>query len=178
MDDQATGNSLRELVKTAKLLARSFGSKKEFIEFDLQAQVACLSGKCFVRWTARSPFSPQAFFRSLFAVSLLTLSCGLQPSLAQAEKASVSGRVTDQNNAALPNAQVQIRNTETKIVTSVRTNGEGIYVISSLNPGNYIMNVNKQGFRPVSVTGVTLNVQQKLSRNFVLRRDHHLRRNS
>lgn len=117
---------------------------------------------------AKSSFSRRVFLSSPFAIALLTLSCGLQLSLAQTEKASVSGRVTDQNNAALPDAQVQIRNTETDIVTSVKTNGEGIYVISSLNPGNYIMNVNKQGFRVVSVTGVTLNVQENLSRNFIL----------
>ena len=117
---------------------------------------------------AKSSFSRPAFLTSPFAIALLTLSFWLQFSFAQTEKASVSGRVTDQSNAALPDAQVQIRNTETNIVTSVKTNGEGIYVISSLNPGNYIMNVNKQGFRTVSVTGVTLNVQENLSRNFVL----------
>jgi hypothetical protein len=117
---------------------------------------------------AKSSITRRVFLSSRFAIALLTLSFGLQLSFAQTEKASVSGRVTDQNNAALPEAQVQIRNTETNIVTSVKTNGEGIYVISSLNPGNYIMNVNKEGFRVVSVTGVILNVQDNLSRNFVL----------
>jgi len=108
------------------------------------------------------------FFSSLFLIALLVLSFGLQVSSAQTEKASMSGRVTDQSNAALPDAQVQLRNSETNIVTSVKTNGEGIYVIPSLNPGNYVMTVNKEGFRAVSVTGVTLNVQENLSRNFIL----------
>lgn len=80
----------------------------------------------------------------------------------------MSGRVTDQSNAALPGAQVQLRNTETNIVTSAKTNDEGIYVIPSLSPGNYVMSVNKEGFKAVSVTGVTLNVQENLSRNFIL----------
>lgn len=105
---------------------------------------------------------------SLFLIALLVLSFGLQLSFAQTEKASVSGRVTDQSNAALTDAQVQLRNTETNIVTTVRTNGEGIYVIPSLNPGNYVMSVHKEGFKAVSVTGVTLNVQENLSRNFTL----------
>jgi len=105
---------------------------------------------------------------SLFLIAFLVLSLGLQVSFAQTEKASMSGRVTDQSSAALPDAQVQLRNTETNIVTSAKTNGEGIYVIPSLNPGNYVMRVNKDGFRAVSVTGVTLNVQENLSRNFTL----------
>ncbi|MGA7925344.1 MAG: carboxypeptidase-like regulatory domain-containing protein [Candidatus Sulfotelmatobacter sp.] len=101
-------------------------------------------------------------------IAVLTLSFGAQLSFAQTEKASVSGRVTDQNNAVVSDVDVRIRNTETNIVTSMKTNSEGIYVIPSLNPGNYVMTITKQGFRAVSVTGVTLNVQDNLSRNFVL----------
>src|SRR5207247_2550229 len=40
--------------------------------------------------------------------------------------------------------------------------------LPSLIPGNYLMNVRKQGFQTVSVTGITLNIQDNLSRNFVL----------
>jgi len=107
-------------------------------------------------------------FVALFVIVVLILAWGAQLSLAQTEKASVSGRVTDQSNAAVPDTQVQITNTDTNIVTAVKTNGEGIYVIPSLSPGNYVMTVDKQGFRTVSVTGVKLNVQDNLSRNFAL----------
>ena len=117
---------------------------------------------------AKSSLSRWVFLSSPLLIVLLVVSVGLQLSVAQTEKASVSGRVTDQNNAVLPDAYVQIRNTETNIVTSAKTNGEGIYVFPSLNPGSYIINVNKEGFRAVSVTGVTLNVQENLSRNFIL----------
>jgi Carboxypeptidase regulatory-like domain len=120
------------------------------------------------RVKAKLYFSRRGFLGSRFAIVLMMLSFGQHLSFAQTEKASVSGRVTDQSNAVVPEAQVQIRNTETNIVTVVKTNGEGIYVISSLTPGNYLMNVNKDGFRAVTVTGITLNVQENLSRNFVL----------
>jgi len=116
----------------------------------------------------KSSFGLPTCFVAQFVIVIMILVFGAQLSFAQTEKASVSGRVTDQNNAALVDAEVQIRNTDTNIVASVRTNGEGIYVIPSLNPGSYIMNVNKQGFRAVSVTGLTLSVQDNLSRNFVL----------
>ena len=108
------------------------------------------------------------FSAGLFAFAIVVAGFGVHPVFAQTERASVSGRVTDQHNAAVPGAEVHIRNTDTNIVTAVNTNDEGIYVIPSLNPGNYVMNISKQGFRTVSVTGVTLNVQDNLSRNFVL----------
>src|SRR6266436_3784827 len=87
---------------------------------------------------------------------------------AQTEKASISGRITDQSNAVVPDAEVEIRNTDTVIVASTKTNDQGVYEFPSLPPGNYIMNVHKQGFRTVSVTDIKLYVQDNISRNFVM----------
>ncbi len=87
---------------------------------------------------------------------------------AQTEKASISGRITDQSNAVVPDAEVEIRNTDTGIVASTKTNDQGVYAFPSLPPGNYIMNVHKQGFRTVSVTDIKLYVQDNISRNFVM----------
>jgi hypothetical protein len=87
---------------------------------------------------------------------------------AQTEKASISGRITDQSNAVVPDAGVEIRNTDTGIVALTKTNDQGVYAFPSLPPGNYIMNVHKQGFRTVSVTDIKLYVQDNISRNFVM----------
>src|SRR5260370_28009099 len=87
---------------------------------------------------------------------------------AQTEKASISGRITDQSNAVVPDAEVEIRNTDTGIVASTKTNDQGVYAFPSLPPGNFIMNVHKQGFRTVSVTDVKLYVQDNISRNFLM----------
>src|ERR1700674_1233706 len=86
----------------------------------------------------------------------------------QSETASVSGRVTDPSNAVVVDAQVEVRNTVTGAIASTKTNGDGIYVVPSLKPGEYVMSVSKDGFRSVSVTSVTLGVQDVLVRNFVL----------
>jgi hypothetical protein len=102
------------------------------------------------------------------ALAILLLGTGTEYATAQTEKASVSGRVTDQTNAALADAEVQIKNADTGVVTAVKTNAEGVYAVPSLNPGSYMMTVNKTGFRKVSLTGMTLNVQENLSRNFTL----------
>jgi hypothetical protein len=102
------------------------------------------------------------------ALAVLVFGVGAQRALGQTEKASVSGRVTDQTNAVMPDVEVEIKNTDTGIVASVRTNDQGIYLLPSLAPGNYVMAVRKQGFRTVSVMGLTLYVQDSLSRNFVM----------
>ena len=108
------------------------------------------------------------YFVLLVVLGILLVGLDSQRAIAQTEKASVSGRITDQSNAAVPEAEVQIKNTDTGVATIVKTNGEGVYTLPSLNPGNYLMTVNKMGFRTVSVTGMTLNVQENLSRNFTL----------
>ncbi len=106
---------------------------------------------------------------TILLLSVLVILAGHAPLVsAQSSSASVFGRVTDQSSAVVPNTEVEIRNTGTGIVTTVKTNAEGLYVFPFLNPGNYLMNVHKPGFRTVSVTGITLNVQDNLSRNFVL----------
>jgi Carboxypeptidase regulatory-like domain len=110
----------------------------------------------------------RAYVTFCLALAITLLGIGTEYATAQTEKASVSGRVTDQTNAALADADVQIKNTDTGVVTAVKTNAEGVYAVPSLNPGNYMMTVNKPGFRTVSLTGMTLNVQENLSRNFTL----------
>jgi hypothetical protein len=109
-----------------------------------------------------------AFVACLIALVVVVLGPGAQYTLAQTEKASVSGRITDQSNAVMPDAEVELKNTDTGIVTLTRTNDQGVYVFPSLAPGNYVMSVRKQGFRTVSVMDVKLYVQDNVSRNFVM----------
>src|SRR3984957_570984 len=112
--------------------------------------------------------------RFLF-ISTVLLTTFFVPSLllapivfAQTGSASISGRITDQSNAVVPDVEVEIKNVDTGVTEVTKTNNDGIYSVPTLAPGNYLMNVRKQLFRTVSVTGITLNVQDNLSRNFIL----------
>src|SRR5260221_550562 len=100
----------------------------------------------------------------------LSLLAALTPfcMVGQSESASVSGRVTDKPNAVIPNVEVEIRDVDTNSTELTKTNGGGIYSFPSLKPGNYVMSVRKEQFQTVSVTGITLHVQDSLSRNFAL----------
>lgn len=106
-----------------------------------------------------------------FTIALVALAMMLAvapPSEAQTELAGVYGRVTDPSGAVIVDAEVEIRNTETGISTTVKTNQNGLYTIPSLHPGQYLINVRKPGFQSVTVTELTLNVQDNVVRNFNL----------
>jgi len=110
----------------------------------------------------------RGFVAFLFCLSILMFFFAARSTVAQTEKASISGRITDQSDAVVPDAEVELKNTDTGIATLTKTNDQGVYVLPSLPPGNYVMNVRKQGFRTVSVMDVKLYVQDNVSRNFVM----------
>ncbi len=88
--------------------------------------------------------------------------------LAQSELATVFGRVTDPSGAVVPQAEIEIKNVETNVSVVRTTNSEGLYSIPSLHPGHYLISVRKPGFKTVTLTELTLNVQDNVVRNFQL----------
>ncbi|MGA3264530.1 MAG: TonB-dependent receptor, partial [Terracidiphilus sp.] len=68
----------------------------------------------------------------------------------------------------IPYAQVEIGNIDTGVTQTTKTTGDGFYSLTGLMPGRYSMTVRKQQFKTVSVVGITLNVQDNLSRDIVL----------
>jgi hypothetical protein len=105
----------------------------------------------------------------LAAIVALVVILAMAPrSAAQTELAGVSGRVTDPSGAVIVDAEVEIKNVETNISTTVKTNSDGLYTIPSLHPGHYLINVRRPGFKSVTVTELTLNVQDNVVRNFAL----------
>src|SRR6266849_5294177 len=78
--------------------------------------------------------------------------------VAQSATATLSGTVEDQNRAVVPGASVTAVNTGTTLERRTTTNGSGDYTIPLLPPGTYIVRVEAQGFAPVRVENVVLNV--------------------
>src|SRR4029077_2482561 len=71
-------------------------------------------------------------------------------------RTSVTGTVTDSTKAAVPAANVAIRNVATNIVNRTTTNSVGLYFITSLPPGSYELTVEKTGFRSAKVENIPL----------------------
>ena len=111
------------------------------------------------------------FGRLYFVLAALLLSAlffEVVPAVAQSELATVFGRVTDPSGAVISGADVEVTNVDTGISVTSATNADGLYTVPSLHPGHYVISVRKPGFRSVSATGLELNVQDNVARNFSL----------
>src|SRR5262245_38564714 len=91
-------------------------------------------------------------------VATLCLSvCSSIPLLAQrADRAVISGVVTDQQSAAMPGASVTIHNEATGVDTVLITNSAGAYTSPPLVLGRYSVTVDMQGFKRSMVSGILL----------------------
>ena len=93
-------------------------------------------------------------FRSMLAlcVSLFLLLIASPSLLAQtAGTGALSGTVTDPSGAVVPNVTVTATSVDTGAVRTATTGGDGSYIISLLQPGNYRVRFDAAGFKPVEV---------------------------
>lgn len=106
-------------------------------------------------------------FRNAHAAILLCLIFAFAPRLS-AQTAEISGRVSDPSDAVVPEVQVAITNVDTGVRREAATNDSGYYLLPLLPPGNYQININKQGFKPLTRSGVRLDVGQAARMDFTL----------
>ncbi|QHN02596.1 TonB-dependent receptor [Granulicella sp. WH15] len=94
--------------------------------------------------------------KKLFLLFLLSV----LPALAQTDRASLTGSVTDPSGRRVVGAHLVItsENTDTQRLTD--TNQAGAYTVSSLATGAYTVAINAPGFSPYVLEGVTLDVGQ------------------
>ncbi|MCI0724252.1 MAG: TonB-dependent receptor [Acidobacteria bacterium] len=80
--------------------------------------------------------------------------------------ATITGRVTDQQDLVVPGAQVQATNIQTNITYAGETNEDGLYRIPNLPPGEYRLIIQKDGFASIAKPGLELHVQDIITLNF------------
>ena len=101
--------------------------------------------------------------------TVLALILLLAPSAsAQVASANLTGQVVDPSGAAIPNATVIAQNVATNLAQSAATNGEGVYLISALPPGQYTLKVEAPGFRSYVQSGIVLPVSLTTTQNVVM----------
>jgi hypothetical protein len=94
--------------------------------------------------------------RVVFTTLCLSL-CLSTPLLAQrADRAVISGVVTDEQSAAMPGASVTIHNEATGVDTVLVTNAAGAYTSPPLVLGRYSVTVDMQGFKRAVISGILL----------------------
>ena len=74
--------------------------------------------------------------------------------------ATISGTVTDEKGAVIPNATVSARNTERNIARTLQTGGDGKYRFENLPVGPYEVSVEATGFSKYVQQGITLVLNQ------------------
>src|SRR5580692_11756386 len=84
---------------------------------------------------------------------------GVCPAWAQTG-ASLSGLVTNQSGAALPDVALTIKNVDTGVTRAITTDGAGHFEASGLPPGHFTIRAVKQGFADETRTGIRLAVSQ------------------
>lgn len=89
---------------------------------------------------------------------------GLIPGLAHGQGSStVTGTVTDQKDAAVPGASVELVDTATNASRTQTTNDTGYYTFVSVPPGDYKILIKKSGFRTASLGPLHASVGKSLT---------------
>ncbi len=82
--------------------------------------------------------------------------------------AELTGRIADATRAVVPGATVTALNTDRQTERTTNSNDQGYYTLPSLDPGNYQVTVRHAGFKPVTHSGIKLDVNQSLRLDFAL----------
>lgn len=95
-------------------------------------------------------------------ISVLLWLAAAAPALAQAT-ATLSGTVIDESDAVIPKAAVSMTNTATRLERQTTTGNEGQFTMPLLPPGRYVLRVERDGFTPIEVPEVVLNVNDEIT---------------
>jgi hypothetical protein len=86
----------------------------------------------------------------------------------QTPAAEVNGTVLDSSGGTVPNAGVKVTNEDTNIVSDKTSNADGTFTIINLLPGNYMLSVEKGGFKTITLPVFTLDVNQILTEKLTM----------
>lgn len=105
---------------------------------------------------------------TLFAIRLMFLSAILSsilamPAAAQEITGTISGAVTDDSGAVVPDATVTLTSGRTGAAHTTTTTAAGIFVFNKLPIGEYQLTVQKTGFKDYQLNAIQLHVDDKLN---------------
>ena len=87
---------------------------------------------------------------------------------AQGNRGAIAGTIVDSTGAAIPGAQVSIKNMDTGAAYSATTNGVGGYNLLQLELGAYQVTVTKAGFKTTEQAGVQVTIGSTSALNLTL----------
>jgi len=96
------------------------------------------------------------------------LALAASPAVAQQTTGNITGRLVDNQGAAVPGATVTGKNAQTGFTRSDTTDGAGVYRLNALPIGTYDLTAQLPGFKTVDNRGIVLSVGQTLDVNMTL----------
>ncbi|HKD04348.1 MAG TPA: TonB-dependent receptor [Bryobacteraceae bacterium] len=99
-----------------------------------------------------------------YALSMTAL-----PALAQSDRGTITGTVSDPAGAVVPSAAVNVTNAATGAIYDTVTTGTGNYTLPSLPSGHYNLQVTAQGFSRYVQEGIEVQVAQTARVDVVLK---------
>jgi hypothetical protein len=122
---------------------------------------------CGFLYTSKCFLPPAKLPRVSLALALAMIFC-----LAMAVRAdtvgSISGTVTDQTGAVIPDTPVTALNLDTTVQQTTKTNANGFYNFTALPVGRYEIEILREGFEPYKRTGLVIDVNSELRADVVL----------
>ena len=88
--------------------------------------------------------------------------------IAQTERGSITGQITDNTGAILPGTVIPIKNEATGVIQTGKTNSDGNYAFENLNPGSYTITVGREGFKKTERLHTVVDVNQANQQNISL----------
>jgi hypothetical protein len=105
--------------------------------------------------------------RAALAAALL-FGCAVGTARAQVSSGEITGLVRDQAAAAVSGATVIATNVATNFSRVTVSTSDGAYTFSGLGPGDYRVDVELNGFKPVRREGITVSTGEKTRVDFAL----------
>lgn len=82
--------------------------------------------------------------------------------------ATIGGTVSDKTGAAVPGASVTLSGADVQFARTFTTQDDGRYIFTLIPAGQYVLKIEKSGFRPYIQTGIVLGLAESATQNVSL----------
>jgi hypothetical protein len=97
----------------------------------------------------------------------LGLICALA-AFAQGDRGTITGTVTDPTGAVVPNANIQVTNSDTAAQYKIGSSSTGNYTLANLPAGNYVLTVDAPGFKKFDRPNLVVQVAETIRVDAIL----------
>jgi len=101
-------------------------------------------------------------------LALVSFLCFTAFAFGQETRSTLTGHVADPSGAGIPDAALQVTNTQTGVVTNAKSNSAGDYTVPFLQPGTYRVDASHAGFNKYTHSGLVLLTEQTVTENITM----------